>query len=121
MTPTHTLHDIESLFERGQGIEGALNAMTKRERKYLLPENGVSLTKIIRFPKGSVIKRHCHTSGPILKILISGRIKYEEDEYLVPGDVAIVEADVFYEGEALEDSVLLLLEPQNCFSVRSAD
>ena len=109
---THRIYPSSEIFCRDSVLGQALYTSSRSGRNYFELNNEAYSSRIIHFPKGNVIKRHCHSRGPIFKILLCGQIKYEKDELLNPGEVAVVESRVFYEGLTLEDSMLLLIEPK---------
>ena len=73
---------------------------------------------LIYFPKGKKIKYHMHKTKnkygprPLFKILLTGHITYQDGkEDFNPLEVATVQENVFYNGEVLEDSLMMLLSP----------
>lgn len=68
--------------------------------------------RILKFRKGQKIKHHNHDIGAVYKMLLKGSITYNEDrETLLPFQFSTVKENVEYDGEAKEESYLLLIEP----------
>ena len=118
---THALHPLSSLLDPERSADRIpdtdyLLVSSRNGKTYLDLNPGQYRTRIVRFPGGYLIKRHRHTAGPIFKLLLYGCIRYETNEILHTGVLAVVRADIFYKGEVLEDSALLLIEPVGCQS-----
>ena len=76
--------------------------------------------ELICFPKGKKIKYHMHKTKndsqprPLFKILLTGHITYQDGkEDFHSLEVATVPENVFYNGEVLEDSLMLLISPND--------
>jgi quercetin dioxygenase-like cupin family protein len=74
-------------------------------------DNGVSKAVQFSFPKGKVLEKHKTTSAILVQV-ISGQVRFtaEEEVLLLSGQLLSLEPNVEHSVEALEDSVMLLIQ-----------
>lgn len=105
MSKTHTIIPAEKLDFRARAERASAFDMFEG-----IPKE--CRVKVIFFKKGSKIRRHFHSKGPIYKVLLKGKLQYDEQQIFEAGSLAWVDQGVSYEADVLEDSYLLLIEPR---------
>jgi quercetin dioxygenase-like cupin family protein len=75
-------------------------------------------TALLRFVKGSVVGDHVHPGGEEL-FLVSGSLRVGLS-FLLPGDYLYTQCNGINDAEALEDSLVLQMQPEPMRFVRSA-
>jgi hypothetical protein len=81
------------------------------EKKYYTLRIGNQNFKWILFTKGHQIKKHIHTDPSIVKVQFTGEIKYDDGQNTTAGQVLTFAPNLeHYEGEILQESILLTIE-----------